>query len=393
MMSSDHKRLTELTVREAGRMLVYALVSLLAFGLLLALLGRLLVALLLGVVAAVYLLPVQKWLEQRLRVREGSALVTMALIVLPLVALTAYSAAELSGYSNLAGNQRERIIADLSRALSKYLPIAPESTRAALEAGFAEAVARSVEAIQALRQQTPLLLASLTIFFFTVFYVLTHRVRLAVYIKLRVPGDYQPFYERLSDNIGGALRGALRAVFIDQTLKALVIILLNLIFGVPLAVVLGVVTFLIGFFPLVGEWAVYIPVSIYLLVFRHEPVSAGVYLGIGVTMTICSSLLLRPRLASGSTRHFNFYWMLVSLVAGVYSFGIPGVVLGPAILGFVKAVLETLTGRVRADTSLLVTEIRQEANQTTSAATVQEVPVDAFASGQSASATKQAAPG
>lgn len=165
MMSSDHKRLTELTVREAGRMLVYALVSLLAFGLLLALLGRLLVALLLGVVAAVYLLPVQKWLEQRLRVREGSALVTMALIVLPLVALTAYSAAELSGYSNLAGNQRERIIADLSRALSKYLPIAPESTRAALEAGFAEAVARSVEAIQALRQQTPLLLASLTIFF------------------------------------------------------------------------------------------------------------------------------------------------------------------------------------------------------------------------------------
>ncbi|HWQ34706.1 MAG TPA: AI-2E family transporter [Blastocatellia bacterium] len=361
MAISDHKRLTELTVGEAGRMLVYALISLLAFGLLVALLGRLLIALLLGVVAAVYLLPVQKWLERHLRVREGSALVTIALIVLPLAAVTVYSGVELSGYSSLAEGQRERIIADISRALSKYLPVAPESTRVGLEAAFAEAVARSVETIQALRQQTPLLLASLTLFFFTVYYVLTHRVRLGIYLKLRVPGEYLPFYERLTENIGGALRGALRAVLIDQTLKAMVILLLNLIFGVPLAVVLGVVTFLIGFFPLLGEWAVYIPVSVYLLVFRHEPASAAIYLGTGITMTVCSSLLLRPRLASGSTRQFNFYWMLVALVAGVYSFGIPGVVLGPAILGFVKAVIETLTGRVRADTSLLVTEIRQEA--------------------------------
>ena len=55
-------------------------------------------------------------------------------------------------------------------------------------------------------------------------------------------------------------------------------------------------------------------------------------------MTLGSSLLLRPKLASESARRFNFYWMLVALVAGVYVFGIAGVVLGPAILGFVKAV-------------------------------------------------------
>lgn len=175
-----------------------------------------------------------------------------------------------------------------------------------------------------------------------------------------MPGDYLPFYEKLTVNIGGALRGALRAVFIDQSLKALVIITLNLIFGVPLAVVLGLVTFLLGFFPLLGEWAIYIPVSIYLFVFRNDPVSAGIYLAVGITMTLGSSLLLRPKLASESAKRFNFYWMLVALVAGVYVFGVAGVVLGPAILGFVKAVADTLFGDVRYETSLLKEEVRQQ---------------------------------
>jgi predicted PurR-regulated permease PerM len=73
-------------------------------------------------------------------------------------------------------------------------------------------------------------------------------------------------------------------------------------------------------------------------------------------MTLGSSLILRPRLASASAHRFSFYWMLLALVAGVYVFGIPGIVLGPAILGFVKAVADTLVGDVRYETSLLKSE-------------------------------------
>jgi predicted PurR-regulated permease PerM len=152
-------------------------------------------------------------------------------------------------------------------------------------------------------------------------------------------------------------------------LKALVILVLNFIFGIPLALVLAIITFLLGFFPLLGEWAIYVPVSIYLLVFRHEPVSAAVYLGIGILMTLGSSLLLRPRLASASAQSgFSFYWMLVALVAGVYVFGIPGIVLGPAILGFVKAVADTLLGDVRYETSLLKSEDDIEGQKAAAAA-------------------------
>jgi predicted PurR-regulated permease PerM len=144
---------------------------------------------------------------------------------------------------------------------------------------------------------------------------------------------------------------------------------------VPLAVALGLLTFLIGFFPLLGEWAVYVPISIYLFVFRDDPVSASVYLSIGFAMTLGSSLLLRPKLASAGAQRFNFYWMLVALVAGVYVFGISGIVLGPAILGFVKAVADTLFGDVRYETSLLKEEVQQQAENTIEQANIEAASV------------------
>jgi predicted PurR-regulated permease PerM len=266
----------------------------------------------------------------------------------------------MSSYSNSVIEKKEEIINSISNSLESVLPGVRESTRAGLQTAFAEAVSRSAEAVQGLRQRSALLLSSLAVFFFTVFYVLTQRTRISSYIKVRVPGEYLPLYEKLTENIGGALRGALRAVFIDQSLKALVILILNLVFGVPLAVVLAIVTFLAGFFPLIGEWAIYVPVAVYLFVFRDQPVSAGIYLAIGLMMTLGSSLLLRPKLASQGARRFNFYWMFLSLVAGVYVFGIPGIVLGPTILGFVKAVSDTLVGDIRYETSLLKSEHEQK---------------------------------
>src|SRR5215213_7152984 len=100
MANDDSKRLSELTVGDAKRILVYGASLLLAIVLFFMLIGKVLVALLLGIVAGVYLLPVQEWLETHLRRRAGSALITIPLIVVPLIGLTAYSWHEMSTYSN-----------------------------------------------------------------------------------------------------------------------------------------------------------------------------------------------------------------------------------------------------------------------------------------------------
>jgi predicted PurR-regulated permease PerM len=359
MASGDERRLSELTLEEVRRAAVYAAATLSALVLFAVLLGEVFVALLLGVVAGAYLVPVQAWLERRLRARAGSAVVTILILIVPLVALVGFGWYELADYTRDVFARRDDLADSISRSLENHLGVRYEETRAALRAAFSEAVVRSAELIDEFRKGAALFLTSATVFFFTVYYVVTQRIKLTAYVKLRVPGEFLPLYERLSTNVGGALRGALWAVFIDQSVKALAILVLNLVFRVPLAVALALAAFLVGFFPLLGVWVVYIPVSIYLLVFRDDPTAAGIYLAIGVALTIGSSLVLRPLLATKEAGAFNFYWMLVALVSGVYAFGIPGVVLGPAILGFAKAVMDTLAGEVKYETSLLKEERAQ----------------------------------
>ncbi|HEX8853841.1 MAG TPA: hypothetical protein VF754_10160, partial [Pyrinomonadaceae bacterium] len=108
--NDDAKRVSELTVADAKRILVYGVATLLAIALFLTLVGKVMVALLLGVVAGGYLLPVQEWFERRLRARAGSALITMALIVVPLVLVASYAWYELSGYSTFVQEKQTEII-------------------------------------------------------------------------------------------------------------------------------------------------------------------------------------------------------------------------------------------------------------------------------------------
>ena len=156
----ESKRLADVTVGEAKRALIYGAAVLLALWLCVWLLGEILVALLLGVVAGAYLLPVQEWLERRLRARAGSALITMALIVVPLAATVGYGWQEMSGYGARVESEESRnlIIESISRSLSEY--VAVENTRATLQSAFGEAVVRSGAMIKDLRSRAALLRAA-----------------------------------------------------------------------------------------------------------------------------------------------------------------------------------------------------------------------------------------
>jgi predicted PurR-regulated permease PerM len=89
---------------------------------------------------------------------------------------------------------------------------------------------------------------------------------------------------------------------------------------------------------------VYLPVGLWLLVFREAPVQAVALIAIGFFVnTIYISTYLRPKIAAERSKVLNFYWMLVGLVTGVYTFGLVGVVLGPMVIGLLKAIIDTIT--------------------------------------------------
>jgi predicted PurR-regulated permease PerM len=185
-----------------------------------------------------------------------------------------------------------------------------------------------------------------TIFLFTAYYVMGDAEQIMEYIRARIPPRYGELSTALEANMRGVLYGAIYSTFLTQTIKSVIILAMNLAFHVPLPGVLAIISFIIGFFPIVGSWSVYLPVAAWLAVFRDAPgqALAMVIIGFGVN-TIYISTFLRPKIAAERSKVLNFYWMLVALITGVYTFGLVGILLGPMLIGLLKAILDTITSQ------------------------------------------------
>src|SRR6478735_6066754 len=185
---------------------------------------------------------------------------------------------------------------------------------------------------------------SSTIFLFTAFYILLEADTVGAYLAEKIPPRYAHLRTALEVNVRGVLYGAIYSTLLTQTLKSLIILGMNLAFRVPLAGALAVVSFIIGFFPIVGSWSVYVPVAIWLVIFRDAvgPAIAMIIIGTLVN-TVFISTYLRPKIAADRSRVLNFYWMFVALITGVYTFGLAGILIGPILIGLLKAVVDTVT--------------------------------------------------
>ena len=338
-------RLADYTIPELRKALLTSALLAAVLGLFVYMVHEVLVAVIAGVVLAVYLLPFQLRAERRLGSRTLTAILTITLVIVPLVAAVAYSWAEIADAAEYLNENREEVASRITQAVQR-LPFGQGlEVREDMPRWVAAVANRSAELVEELQETLDILVLSVAVFLFTTFYVLTDHARIAAYIRSKVPGRYAPLAEAVTENIRHVAYGALYATFLTQIVKSLVVLGMNLVWDVPLAVVLAIASFFIGFLPIVGSWSVYVPVAVYLMVFRDNVVGGVLMLLIGLLVnTVILSLYLRPKIAAEKSGVLNFYWMFLALVTGVYTFGLVGIIIGPILIGVLKAVFETITG-------------------------------------------------
>jgi predicted PurR-regulated permease PerM len=302
------------------------------------------IAAVLAAVIATYLRPLYATLRRGTGRPSAAAVLALAAVTVPIAAALVYSYVEIVQAARYLSAHDEEVARRIIDALGRFLALDDEGTT--------ENVRRYVVAVAGYGAAAPALVrgalvrlsVATTIFLFTAAYVFTDGERVGGYVRARIPTRYAELAAALETNARGVLYGAIYATLVTQALKSVVILAMNLAFGVPLAVPLAVLSFIIGFFPIVGSWSVYIPVAAWLLVFRDAPGAAIVMVVIGTLFnTVFISMYVRPKLAAAKSRVLNFYWMFVGLVTGVYAFGLAGVLLGPLLIGLLKAVIDTVT--------------------------------------------------
>jgi predicted PurR-regulated permease PerM len=339
-------RLSDLTLPELRKAVLTALFFALVLLLFLWMVRAVVVAGLLAVIVAFYTRPLYERIAAVTAREAVAALLTIVLVVIPILGILVYSFVELQGAARYIAAHEAEIVARIDQAVRRLPFLAGQSFTEQIRNGVVFASNYGARIVDDLREGIAAFAVSAAVFLFTTFYVLTDAERIVAYVRGTIPARYGELARALEHNVRGVLYGAVYASLLTQTIKSAVILVLNVAFAVPLAVVLAVLSFIIGFFPIVGSWSVYVPVAVWLLIFREAPVQAAVVLAVGfLGNTLLMSLYIRPKIAAEKSRVLNFYWMFVGLVTGVYTFGLVGVLLGPIVIGILKATLDTVTAR------------------------------------------------
>jgi predicted PurR-regulated permease PerM len=337
-------RFSELTVPEMRRMVVTSLLFAIVLVLFLWMVRTVIIAGFLGAVVAAYLRPVYLWFYRKLGNRTIAAGIAITLLIAPLLGLLAYSYDQIADFASYVDLHKAEIATQIDVALQKLPFLRGVNVSESVSRWVAVASNYGASIPGVVRAAMARIAVASTIFLFTTFYVMVDWETIVTFIRSRVPPRYSGLGEALRVNVKGVLYGAVYSTFLTQTIKSVIILAMNLIFGVPLAGVLALISFVIGFFPIVGSWSVYVPVAIWLAIFRNAPGQALVMVVIGFGFnTLYISTFLRPKIAAERSKVLNFYWMLVGLVTGVYTFGLVGILLGPILIGLLKAILDTIT--------------------------------------------------
>jgi predicted PurR-regulated permease PerM len=336
----------ELTLPEVRRIVITSILFLIILGLFLWMVRTVLIAGLLALILATYLRPLYRRFVDWTGPKALAALLTIVIVILPVLATIVYSYIELRDAATYVSANQDDIIARIDQALRRLPLLEGRSFTEQIRNAVLVASNYGTEIVSDLRETAADLIISAAVFLFTMFYVLTNASAIGEYLRPRIPARYQDFAATLEHNVRGVLYGTIYATLLTQTLKSLVILAMNLVFGVPLPFVLAILSFVIGFFPIVGSWSVYVPVAGWLLIFGESWVSALIVLFVGFFgNTLLFSLYIRPKIAAEKSRVLDFFWMFVGLVTGVYTFGVAGILLGPVIIGMLKATLDTVTGQ------------------------------------------------
>lgn len=339
-----HVALADLQVAEVRRAFVTTALFVVVIFLFVTMVHEVFVAAILGTVIGVYLRPVYCFFEERTGRPALAAVLTLVLLIVPIIAVLVYGYLEVRNAAEYLDANTEGVAAEIDAALARLPFFSGIDAKEAIQSALNRGADFAINLPATLQEAASGFAVDTSVFLFTSFYVFTGADEIVAYLRSKVPVRYAELAERMEENVQGVLYGAIYGTLITQTLKATVVFVLALVFGVPLAAVLALAAFIIGFFPVVGSWSVYVPAGIYLLVFQDAPwQAAGMIAGGLLINTVLFSLVIRPKLAAQHSKVLNFYWMFIGLIAGVYAFGVSGIVLGPILVGLLKAILDTIT--------------------------------------------------
>jgi len=183
----------------------------------------------------------------------------------------------------------------------------------------------------------PSFLLQILVVFIILFYSLKDGEKAFEYIKSLLPLKKE-IQERFFQHFKNITQSVLVGQIVVGIIQGIIAGIGYFIFKVPNALLLTILTMIIGVIPIIGPWLVWIPIDIYLFVVGRTGAGLGLLI-YGLFLINWIDAIIRPLIVSRKTQ-INPAVVLIGMIGGLFVFGILGLILGPLILAYVLLVIE-----------------------------------------------------
>jgi predicted PurR-regulated permease PerM len=187
----------------------------------------------------------------------------------------------------------------------------------------------------------PIISLQIFVTFFTLFYVLRDKDQIISYVK-----DVLPFQKDIKEKLLTYTQQVTSSVLYGQVVIGIIQGLIAgigfFIFKVNNALFLTIIAVILGILPIIGTALIWVPVVIFLFIGGNVVSGWGVFIFGIISSTIDN--FLRPIIVSRKTK-INPLILLISMLGGVFFFGILGFIIGPLIISYLIVLLEVYRGK------------------------------------------------
>lgn len=180
-------------------------------------------------------------------------------------------------------------------------------------------------------QNLPEVLLNLAVILFVFFFTLRDHEELGDFIS-----GISPFKKEKESVLINRFKGITSAIIygyvIVGIIQGLALGLGLLIFGIPNALTITILSIFASMLPMVGPWLVYLPIVLFLIVGGQ----VGIAIGFGIYCVFFVSTIdniLRPYIVARKTGTSSVI-VLIGMIGGLFLFKILGLILGPLILSY-----------------------------------------------------------
>lgn len=190
-------------------------------------------------------------------------------------------------------------------------------------------------------QNIPMLLLDIVIYLYATYYFMSYGHN-AVESVRSYASTLQKEDEQFISSIMKGLKKSFDVLVMSYVTMSFIVFVLSLIgyiiFGVPHALILAVLTGLFGFLPVFGTWMVYVPAAAYMYYSGNTFSAVGVLVFGVFVLTIFLPMVLQPYLGSKQS-DVNPLTIFLGFFSGPIIFGAKGMLLGPIILVVVHTII------------------------------------------------------